>query len=148
MTAAPTTHRTYFDDVVVGERGETPAMTVTEAHVAVYRGLTGDADAPPGVVPDLLPLCLSTGLGWRIARPPLAVLAFMSIDWQIIRAARVGDTLRSCWRTTVKRAMRDAGVVIEEHELVDQRAGVVQRGRFTFLVAKRPVAPPYEETQH
>jgi acyl dehydratase len=135
-------HRTYFDDLVVGGRGETPAMTVTEAHVALYRGLTGDEEAPPGVVPDLLPLCLSTGLGWRIARPPLAVLAFMSIDWRIARAARVGDTVRSRSRTALKRAMREAGVVIEEHEIVDQRGDVVQHGRFTFLVAKRPAPSP------
>ncbi len=142
MTPARVAHKTYFEDLVVGGPGETPAMTVTEAHVALYRGLTGDEDAPPGVVPDLLPLCLSTGLGWRIARPPLAVLAFMSIDWHIIRPARVGDTVRSRSRTAVKRSMRDTGVVIEEHEIVDQRDDVVQHGRFTFLVAKRPAASP------
>jgi acyl dehydratase len=138
VTPAVAAHKTYYEDLIVGEPGETPAMTVTEAHVALYRGLTGDEDAPPGVVPDLLPLCLSTGLGWRIARRPLAVLAFMSIDWHIIRPARVGDTVRSRSRTVVKRSMRDTGVVIEEHEIVDQRDDVVQHGRFTFLVAKRP----------
>lgn len=142
MTTTAAAHRIYFDDVIVGELGETPAMTLTEAHVAVYRGLTGDDDAPPGVVPDLLPLCLSTGLGWRIARPPLAVLAFMSIDWQIVRPARVGDTVRSRSRTALKRSVRDTGVVIEEHAIVDQRDDVVQHGRFTFLVAKRPAPPP------
>jgi len=138
VTAAVATHKTYFEDLIVGEPDETPAMTVTEAHVALYRGLTGDEGAPPGVVPDLLPLCLSTGLGWRIARPPLAVLAFMSIDWQIVRPARIGDTVRSRSRTAAKRSMRENGVVIEEHEIVDQRDDVVQHGRFTFLVAKRP----------
>jgi acyl dehydratase len=137
MTVDATIHRTYFEDLVVGEEGETPAMTVTEAHVALYRGLTGDDADAPGIVPDLLPLCLSTGLGWRIPRPPLAVLAFMSIDWQIVRPARVGDTVRSRSRTAIKRSMRDNGVVIEEHQIVDQRDDVVQHGRFTFLVAKR-----------
>ena len=44
----------------------------------------------------------------------------MSIDWKIDRPLRVGDTVRSRARTAVKRSMRDGGVVIEEHELVDQ----------------------------
>ena len=30
-----------------------------------------------------------------------------------------------------------SGVVVEEREVVDQRGEVVQRGRFTYLVAKR-----------
>ena len=124
----------------MGESEETPAMTVTEAHVALYRGLTGDEAPLRAWCPTCCPLCLSTGLGWRVARPPLAVLAFMSIDWQIVRPARVGDTVRCRLRTTAKRSMRDSGVVIEAHEIVDQHDDVVQHGRFTFLVAKRP--PP------
>jgi len=137
---ATAVHAMYFEDITVGEREDTPAMTITEAHVALYRGLTGDDSAPPGTVPDLLPLCLCTGLGWRVARPPLAVLAFMSIDWQIARPARVGDTVRCRLRTMAKRAMREAGVIIEAQEVVDQRDDLVQSGRFTFLIAKRP--PP------
>ena len=44
-------------------------MTVTEAHVAPLR--RRHRDDPPGVpalAPELLGLCLSTGLGWRIDR--------------------------------------------------------------------------------
>jgi hypothetical protein len=37
----------------------------------------------------------------------------------------------------VKRSMREAGVVIEEHQIVDQHGQVLQHGRFTFLVAKK-----------
>ena len=141
MTGAVVRHAMYFEDVTVGEREETPALTITEAHVALYRGVTGDHAAPDGIVPDLLPLCLCTGLGWRVARAPLAVLAFMSIDWQIARPARVGDTVRCRLRTTAKRAMRDAGVIIEAQEVVDQRDDLVQSGRFTFLIARRPTSP-------
>ena len=38
--AAP---RFYFEDVVLQGILETPAITVTEAHVALYGGLTADA---------------------------------------------------------------------------------------------------------
>ena len=138
MTAVGARDRTYFEEVEVDSRHETPGMTVTEAHVTLYSGLTGDASTMPGTAPDLLALALSTGLGWRIDRPPLVVLAFMGIEWTIRRPLRVGDTVRSRSRTAVKRAMRDAGVVIEEHAIVDQHGQVLQEGKFTFLVAKRP----------
>ena len=128
---------TYFEDVVVGAVHETPAITITQTHVTLYGGVTGDQSDAFGIAPELMGLCLSTGLGWRIGRPPLVVLAFMSIDWKIARPLRVGDTVRSRSRTAVKRAMRDGGVVIEEHELLDQHETVLQHGRFTFLVAKR-----------
>jgi 3-hydroxybutyryl-CoA dehydratase len=132
--------RSYFEDVTVGSQHETPGLTVTEAHVVLYANLTRDDPPAAGVAPELLGLCLSTGLGWRIDRPPLVVLAFMGFEWKILRPLRVGDTIRSIARTAVKRAMRDGGVVIEEHAIVDQRGDTLQHGRFTFLVAKRPAA--------
>ncbi|MBM3220909.1 MAG: hypothetical protein FJZ38_19910 [Candidatus Rokubacteria bacterium] len=128
---------TYFEDVEVGSRHETPAMTVTQAHVNMYAGVTGDHAPEAGLAPPLFALCLSTGLGWRIARPPLVVIAFMGIDWKIERPLRVGDTVRSRSQTMVKRSMREAGVVVEEHQIVDQGGDVLQHGRFTFLVAKK-----------
>ena len=142
--SAPAVPRTYFEDVEVGSRHETPAMTITQAHVTLYGSLTGDSPTPdaPGLAPELLALALSTGLGWRITRPPLVVLAFMSIDWKIAHPLRIGDTVRSRSRTALKRSMRDGGVVIEEHEIVNQNGLVLQSGRFTFLVAKRPPESP------
>jgi acyl dehydratase len=130
--------RTYFEDVEIGHEQRTPAITVTEMHVTLYRGLTYDQAVDPTMVPELLPVCLSTGLGWRMLRPPLVVLAFMSLDWQILRPLAVGDSIYSRSRTVMKRTLREAGVIMDEHEIVDQRGEVVQRGRFTFLVAKRP----------
>jgi acyl dehydratase len=132
---------TYFEDVEVGHAELTPAMTVTEAHAVLYRGLTGDEPREADTIPDLLPLCLQTGLGWRMARPPLAVLAFMSVEWKIHRALRVGDTIHGRARAAVKRSMREGGVVIEDHAVIDQHGEVVQNGRFTFLVAKRAATP-------
>jgi acyl dehydratase len=134
----PPAARCYFEDVEVGEEVVTPGLTLTETHAKLYRGLTGDEGAAADTVPDLLPLCVSTGLGWRVARPPLVVLAFIGIEWRILRTARVGDTVHSRSRMTAKRSMRDAGVIITENEIVDQRGDVVQSGRFTYLVAKRP----------
>jgi acyl dehydratase len=130
--------RSYFEDVVLHSVVETPAMTLTEAHVSLYAGVSQDVLPEPGLVPELLPLCLTTGLGWRIDNPPLAVLAFMGFEWEVLQPVRVGDTIHSRSRTAVKRSMREGGVIVEERQVINQRGDVVHRGRFTFLVAKRP----------
>jgi acyl dehydratase len=130
--------RFYFEDVVLHGVLETPALTLTEAHVGLYTGLSRDAPPEAGLVPELLPLCLTTGLGWRVPQPPLAVLAFMGFEWEVLHPVRVGDTIHSRSRTAVKRSLREGGVIVEEREVINQRGEVVNQGRFTFLVAKRP----------
>ncbi|MGH2393784.1 MAG: hypothetical protein ACRDGH_09880 [Candidatus Limnocylindria bacterium] len=130
----------YFEDVEVHNVLETPAMTVTEAHVALYAGIAQESLDDPAAVPAFLPLCLATGLGWRAPQPPLAVMAFLGIEWENVGQLQVGDTIHSWARTTLKRSLREGGVVVEERELINQRGQVVQKGRFTFLVAKRPPA--------
>ena len=127
----------YFEDVALEDVEETPAMTVTEAHVAIYLGLTRELAEDDTAVPDLLPLACTVGLGWRVPKPPLVVRAFIGIDWQVLRSVHVGDTIMSRARIVTKRPMRDGGIIIEEREVIDQRGEVVQRGRFTYLVAKR-----------
>ena len=118
---------------------ETPGLTLTQAHVTLFDGLIG-ANPRPDRVPDLLPLCLSSGLGWRIPQPPLAVLAFMGFEWRFHLPLHVGDTIRSRSRTAAKRSMREGGVIFEERDIVNQRGDVVQSGRLTLLVAKRAAA--------
>ena len=131
--------RLYFEDVEVGVPLETPALTLTEAHVAMFAGVTEHRrDGPAPTVPDLLPLCISSGLTWRVPAPPLAVMAFMGFEWRFLRPARVGDTIRSRSRTLAKRSLREGGVVVEEREILNQRGELVQSGKITLLVARRP----------
>jgi acyl dehydratase len=51
---------------------------------------------------------------------------------------RVGDTIHGRSRTAVKRSLREGGVIVDERQVINQRGEVVNHGRFTFLVAKRP----------
>jgi len=139
--AAVAPGRCYFEDVEKDVPLETPGITLTRAHVALFAGVTGDAALrDPAAVPDLLPLCLSSGLGWRVPRPPLAVLAFMGFEWRFLEPVRVGDTIHSVSRTLTKRSMREGGVVIEERRIVNQRGETVQSGKLTLLVERRPAA--------
>jgi acyl dehydratase len=129
------TSATYFEDVVVDQVKDTPAITVTQAHVEMYEGLTREMSASG--IPDVLPLCMAIGLGWRVKDPPMAVQAFVSLDWKIMKPLRVGDTMHTTSRIVSKRPMRDAGLIVDERTILDQHGEVVQQGRFTFLVAKR-----------
>jgi hypothetical protein len=128
---------TYFEDIELDEIRETPAITVTETHVGLYLGVTRESSVSAGIVPDILPLCISIGQGWRVRQPPIAVLAFIGLDWQIVKELRVGDTVHGRARVASKRSMRDAGIVVDERAIIDQHGEVVQQGKFTFLVAKR-----------
>jgi acyl dehydratase len=139
--AAVAPARCYFEDVEKGVPLETPGVTLTVAHVTLFAGVTGDTVLrDPDAVPELLPLCLSSGLGWRLPRPPLAVLAFMGFEWRFLGPVRVGDTIHSVSRTLTKRSMREGGVVIEERRIVNQRGETVQSGKLTLLVERRPAA--------
>ena len=134
------TARCYFEEVEVNVPLLTPGITLTRAHVALFAGVTGEIPSDPDLVPSLLPLSLSSGLGWRVPRPPLAVLAFMGFEWRFLLPIRVGDTIHSVSRTLTKRSMRDGGVIIEERKIVNQRDETVQAGKLTLLVARRPAA--------
>ena len=128
----------YFEDVEVGVELTTPGITLTETHVALYGGLTDARPADPRAIPDLLPLCLSSGLGWRVPQPPLVVLAFMGFEWKFLQPARVGDTIHCVSKSIAKRLLKEGGVVVEERRVFNQRDEVVQQGKLTLLVAKRP----------
>jgi acyl dehydratase len=130
--------RVYFEDVQTGVPLETPGMTLTETHAALFNALSTTRPGEPGTIPDLLPLCLSSGLGWRVPQPPLVVLAFMGFEWRFLKPTHIGDTIRSVSKTVAKRSMKEGGVVVEERSILNQHDEVVQRGRLTLLVAKRP----------
>jgi hypothetical protein len=134
--------RCFFEDVALDAPPlETPGLTLTAAHAALFDSLAGvPAGEQPGRVPDLLPLCLSSGLGWRVPQPPLAVLAFMGFEWKFHQPLRIGDTIRSRSRTAAKRSLKEGGVIFEDREILNQHGEVVQSGRLTLLVAKRGAA--------
>jgi 3-hydroxybutyryl-CoA dehydratase len=140
MAVAAGERRIYFEDVEVGLPLETPGMTLTETHVNLFGGLIDARAQDPRAVHDLLPLCLSSGLGWRVPQPPLVVLAFMGFEWRFLLPARIGDTIHSVSTTVAKRPMKDGGVLIEERNILNQRGEIVQSGRLTLLVARRPAA--------
>ena len=137
----------YFEDLEVGDGFESPGRTITEADVVGYAAISGDqelldftageADLPP-VAPDLLIMIMSSGLGFRAPAEMPQVLAFMVFDLYIRRSVRIGDTIRCRVRVAGKRPMKDAGVVVERREMVNQHGDVVHEAEYKLLVARRP----------
>lgn|SRR5574342_857560 len=137
----------YFEDLEVGDSFETPARTLTEADVVRYAAISGDHEildftpSEPGlppVVPDLLVMAATSGLGFRAPGEMPQVLAFLVFDLHHCLPVRVGDTIRCRIRVAAKRPMKDGGVVIEQRQMVNQRGDVVQESEYKLLVARRP----------
>jgi acyl dehydratase len=139
----------YFEDLEVGDGFETPGRTITEADVVGYAAISGDqecldftrgeAGLPP-VVPELVIMVVSSGLGFRAPAETPQVLAFMVFDLQIRQPVRVGDTIRCRVRVAGKRPMKEGGVIVERREMINQRDEVVQEAEYKLLVARRPRA--------
>ena len=137
----------YFEDLEVGDGFESPGRTITEADVVSFAGISGDQETLdfttgepglPPLVPELLIMIMSSGLGFRAPAEMPQVLAFMVFDLHIHLPVRVGDTMRCRIRVAGKRPMKDAGVIVEQRQIVNQRGDVVQEAEYKLLVARRP----------
>ena len=139
----------YFEDLEVGQEFRTPGRTLTEADVVAYAAISGDhepldqsrgeAGRPPAV-PDLLVLAITSGLGFRVPVVQVPILAFMAFDWSRLSPVEVGDTIHCRARIAQKRPMKEAGVLVEKREMVNQRGEVVQEAEYKLLVARRPAS--------
>jgi 3-hydroxybutyryl-CoA dehydratase len=137
----------YFEDLKVGDGFETPGRTITAADVVGYAAISGDqegldftagdAGLPP-LVPDLLVMAITSGLGFRAPAEMPPILAFMVFDLHPLRPVRVGDTVHCRIRVAAMRPMKDGGVVVEKREMVNQHGDVVQEAEYKLLVARRP----------
>ena len=137
----------YFEDLEVGDGFESPGRTLTEADVVGYAAISGEQDCLdftagedglPPLVPDLLIMVMSSGLGFRAPAETPQVLAFMVFDLYMRLPVRVGDTIRCRIRVAGKRPMKEGGVIVERREMVNQRDEVVQEAEYKLLVARRP----------
>jgi len=144
----------YFEEFQVGQRIQTVGRTVTESDVVTFAGLSGDynqihTDAefsrgtPFGerIAHGLLGLSIASGLAMRTGVLEGTVLAFREItEWKFVKPVLIGDTIHVELEVVETKAMPriGGGIVGIAVEVINQRAEVVMRGRWTVLVRSRP----------
>jgi acyl dehydratase len=157
MSSSPGRKIRTFDELVIGEEAWSAALTVTEAHIITFAGLTGDfhplhtnqiaaEQSPFGarIAHGLLVTSLSTGLiNQAYFFEAIAILQF---DQKMLAPVIAGDTIRVQSRLVEKRKTKaaDRGIVVFERNTLNQSDKIVQQGRITFLAPVNAAGPTEE----
>jgi acyl dehydratase len=136
-----------FADLKLGEVIETPAITVTEAHVVAFAGLTGDFHSLHtneeyarttqfGGRIAHGPLIFSMCTGLFVRADPLDSIAFLGMDWQLLKPVMIGDTIhvKSTLDSSRVTSAGNRAIVQHSREVVNQRAEVVQKGTTKIMM--------------
>ncbi|MDR7519979.1 MAG: MaoC/PaaZ C-terminal domain-containing protein [Armatimonadota bacterium] len=136
-----------YEDLVEGEVVESQAITVTEAHVVHFAGLTGDfhpvhmddgyaKQTPFGgrIAHGALVLSLAVALAGMAC--PLESIAFLGVSWRFVKPVAIGDTIRVRSTLLKKRltSRGDRGIVHHRLEVLNQLGEVVQEGETHIMV--------------
>ena len=142
----------HLEDIAVGMAFETGRRTVTEAHVVLFAGVTGDFNP---LHTDEVFAREETPFGRRIAHGPLVVgmsygLPSVRDNWKILALASCerrfrapvfpGDTVWGEYEVLEVRASKsrpESGFVTLGLEIHSDRGEVVQDGRDVLMIAAR-----------
>jgi itaconyl-CoA hydratase len=147
----------WWDSFAVGDRYRTESITVTEAHVVTWAGLTGDwvplhVDAEYAAASEFgeriahgpLTLALALGLATRTGIFGDCVLAWLGLDaLRLPLPVRFGDTIHVDLLVRDRRptSKPGRGLVVLDYAVHNQRDEIVMTFASTFLLkmAARPV---------
>lgn len=144
----------FYEDFEVGQEIDTRGITVTEAHVVAFAGLSGDfnplhtdetaaASTPFGtrIAHGQLGMILAAGLINQTgvhAGTTLALLGYR--EWTFLKPILFGDTIRVRVTIENKRETKkpDRGILMRKIEILNQRDEVVQQGYADLMVKRKP----------
>jgi len=145
--------RLGWEDFPVGRTIETPGVTVTEAHLVQFAGLTGDyypvhtdvewaAQSPFGqrIAHGPLTFSLAVGLMYQSQAYGDAIIAWLGADRMRATApVFIGDTVRVVATVKGSRASKDPsrGVVDLQYTVRNQRGDDVMSISLTMLMRSR-----------
>ncbi|WP_456477829.1 MaoC/PaaZ C-terminal domain-containing protein [Geoglobus ahangari] len=141
----------YFEDYEVGREIKSSSRTVTEADIVNFAGITGDWNPihtdeefakksvfGRRVAHGTLTFAIMTGLFARLGIIERTIVAFYGVDrLRFVRPVFIGDTLTAVARIVDKEDRGNAGMIVMEASVVNQRGEVVLTGTVRFLVKKR-----------
>jgi acyl dehydratase len=139
----------YYDELTVGETREFTGLTITEAHVVNFAGVTGDhfglhmdaeyAKTTPfkqRIAHGLLVLSCGAGL---IPLLPGRVLAFLGMDEvRFLAPVFFGDTVHPTMEVLAKREKSPGGVVTIQERILNQRDEPVITAKIDIWVGSTP----------
>ena len=142
----------YFEDFNIGDTLVTVARTVTEADVTIFAGLSGDYNQlhtdeeyakttvfGGRVAHGFLGLSIASGLTDRLKFLEGTAMAFLGLNWKLVGAIRLGDTIHVKVTVESKRETKkpDRGIVTFFEQIVNQRGEVVQEGQQNIMVKRK-----------
>jgi acyl dehydratase len=141
----------YFDDFALGDRWQSPARTITDAHYLFFAGLTGDNHPIHydeeyarqtrfgGRVAHGLLVMAMTALGASpvSARLEASMIAFAEQGCRFLKPVLLNDTIHTEFEVSGLERKRDRGVVRLAVTVVNQRAETVLSGHHVYLVRCR-----------
>jgi 3-hydroxybutyryl-CoA dehydratase len=140
-----------LNDLEIGDHFVTSGMTVTEAHIVNYAGVSGDmydihlddvaaqqAGFPGRIAHGLLGLALTDGLKTR-SPVRMSALATLSWNWSFRAPLMIGDRIQVDIEVVGKRVTKriDRGIATLKLSVTNQRGEVVQDGETLLLIANR-----------
>ncbi|NOY10486.1 MAG: dehydratase [Archaeoglobi archaeon] len=140
----------YFEDYEVGREIKSSSRTVTEADIVNFAGITGDWNPihtdeefakksvfGRRVAHGTLTFAIMTGLFARLGIIERTIVAFYGVDrLRFVKPVFIGDTLTAVARIVDKEDRGNAGMIVMEASVVNQRGEVVLTGTVRFLVKK------------
>jgi len=141
----------FHDDLYVGAFFRTGRITVTEAHIVAFAGLSGDffdvhmddvfardQGFPGRIAHGLLALCLIDGLKNRAEAQLQAVASLGWNDWSFKAPILPGDSIGATITVAEMRltSAGDRGIVQLAFEVTNQTGVTVQRGRNALLMRR------------
>jgi acyl dehydratase len=143
----------FWEDFSIGDKVTSMAITVTEAHVVTWAGLTMDfyplhmdkeyaAKTPfkERIVHGPLTFAMAVGLMGMTGYAKDSVIAWLGVDDMRIPApVKIGDTIRLNAEITELRETknRDQGLCVMRYEVVNQRDETVMTFDMKFLMHRR-----------
>jgi 3-hydroxybutyryl-CoA dehydratase len=145
----------FYEDIHPGLSFETPGLTVTDAHIVQFAGLSGDFFAlhmdddfarslgfPRRVAHGLLGLILLDGLKNR-AEKSFASVASLSWNWNFRKPLFAGERISGRLTVAEKRltSKGNRGILTLALELRNAKGEILQNGTNLLLVRTRAVEP-------
>lgn len=142
----------FWDDLVTGDRLQSPGITITEAHLVQWAGLTGDwvslhldkeyaAQTPFGQRIGHGPLTLSVALGLMTQTGYFSnVIAWLGLESvRAVKPVFIGETIRVEALVSEARATSKpgAGLWTIDYTVVKQDGSTVMTFSSSFLIKRR-----------